>query len=176
MPTLTVIQGPDRGRTFEVEAESSTIGRDASCEVPLRDPGVSRRHAVLVQKGGRCLLQDSGSHNGTQINGARVKTAVLQTGDQIRVGNTMLVVGVPQAEGTLVDHRGLPIRVDTEGRVESSITATAPTTGDPHLAFVGGENMAEMRTSIVGLRALYRIAEMLAHGRTSTACSRTSWT
>jgi two-component system, NtrC family, sensor kinase len=73
------------------------------------------------------------------------------------------VVGVPPVEGTLVDHRGLPIRVDTEGRVESSITATAPTTVDPQLAFVGGENLAEMRTSIVGLRALYRIAEMLAH-------------
>jgi two-component system, NtrC family, sensor kinase len=164
MPTLTVIQGPDRGRTFEVEAESSIIGRDASCEISLRDPGVSRRHAVLAVKGGRCLLQDSGSHNGTQVNGARVKTALLQTGDQIRVGNTTLVVGVPQAESALVDHQGLPIRVDTEGRVETSITATAPTNVDPQMAFVGGENVAEMRTSIIGLRALYRITEMLTRG------------
>jgi two-component system, NtrC family, sensor kinase len=164
MPTLTVIQGPDHGRTFEVETESSIIGRDPSCEVSLRDQGVSRNHARLELRGGRCFLHDSGSQNGTFVNGSTIKVVALQPGDQIRVGNTTLVLSVPEGSSTLVDHRGLPIRVDSEGKVESSITATAPASADPHLAFAGGENLAEMRTSIVGLRALYRIAEMLAHG------------
>ena len=164
MPTLRVIQGPDHGRTFDIEGENAVIGRDPSCEVSLRDPGVSRDHAHLELKDGRLILKDSGSSNGTLVNGVRSHETAIQTGDQIRVGNTILAVGLPPADGALVDERGLPIRVDTEGRVESSITATAAASADPHLAFAGGEDMAEMRTSIVGLRALYRIAEMLVRG------------
>jgi len=163
MPTLTIIQGPDQGKTFEIDGKTATIGRDPSCEVSVRDPGVSRRHARLELQGDHYILKDLGSSNGTHINGVRTRESAIQPGDQIRVGNTLLTVILPTAEGTLVDHRGLPIQVDTEGRVDSSIMATTTASGDPHLAFAGGEDMAEMRTSIVGLRALYRIAEMLAH-------------
>jgi signal transduction histidine kinase len=164
MPTLTVIQGPDHGKTFEIDGETSIIGRDPATEVPLRDPGVSRHHAKLELRGDHYVLKDAGSSNGTYVNGVRVSETAIRTGDQIRVGNSLLTMGLPPPEGTLVDHRGLPIRVDTEGRVDSSIMATAQASGDPHLAFAVGEDMAQMRTSIVGLRALYRIAEMLAHG------------
>jgi signal transduction histidine kinase len=164
MPTLTVIQGPDRGKTFEVDGETGVIGRDPHCEISLRDPGCSRAHARLVRKGTRYVLVDAGSANGTYINGIRVSEAEIEAGDQVRVGNSILSVGRPTEDGTLVDDRGLPIRVDTEGRVDSSIMATAPAGADPHLAFAGGEDMAQMRTSLVGLRALYRIADMLAHG------------
>ena len=163
MPALTIIQGPDHGRTFEVDGLIATIGRDPECEVALRDPGISRHHARLDCQNGRCVLKDLGSANGTFVNGMRIKDADVQVGDQIRVGNTLLTVSQPAGETDLVDHRGLPIRVDTEGRVDSSIISTASPSEDPHLAFAGGEDMAGMRTSIVGLRALYRIAEMLAH-------------
>ena len=164
MPTLTVIQGPDHGRTFDLDGAMSVIGRDPACEVSLRDPGVSRHHARLeMQEDHRILLRDVGSANGTFVNGVRVAEASIQPGDQIRVGNTLLTMGRPLADGALVEHRGLPIQVDTEGRVDSSIMATASASGEPHLAFAGGEDLAEMRASIVGLRALYRIAEMLAH-------------
>jgi signal transduction histidine kinase len=164
MPTLTVIQGPDHGRTFDVDGISSIIGRDPSCEIALRDPGASRQHARLELQGDRHILRDLKSSNGTFVNGVRVQEASIQPGDQIRVGNTLLTMGRPLADGAQVDHRGLPIQVDTEGRVDSSIMATTSASGDPHLAFAGGEDMAEMRASIIGLRALYRIAEMLAHG------------
>jgi signal transduction histidine kinase len=164
MPTLTVIQGPDHGRTFDVDGASSIIGRDPASEVPLRDPGVSRHHARLDLQGDRHILRDLNSSNGTFVNGVRVVESNIQPGDQIRVGNTLLTMGRPLADGAQVDHRGLPIQVDTEGRVDSSIMATTSASGDPHLAFAGGEDLAEMRASIIGLRALYRIAEMLAHG------------
>jgi len=162
MPTLTIIQGPDHGRAVEVDGVTLTLGRDPLCEVPLRDPGVSRRHARLELQGDRYILQDIGSSNGTFLNGVRIEEAAIHPGDQIRVGNTILTVGRPTADGEVVDDADLPIRVDSEGRVDSSIMATATAVDEPHLAFAGGEDMAEMRTSIVGLRAVYRIAEMLA--------------
>jgi signal transduction histidine kinase len=163
MPALTVIQGPDQGKRFDLNGETLLIGRDPACDVALRDPGISRHHARLELKGNRYALKDAGSANGTFVNGLRITESALQTGDQIRVGNTVLAMGLPPAESAPVEHRGLPIRVDTEGKVDSSIMATAAASGDPHLAFAGGENLTEMRTSIVGLAALYRIAEMLAH-------------
>ena len=164
MPTLTVIQGPDRGKAFEVDGVSTLIGRDPVCDVYLNDPGVSRHHASLEIHGNSHVLKDAGSANGTLVNGVRVQESPIHAGDQIRVGNTILTVGRPMPEGTLVDHRGLPIRVDSEGRVDASIISTETASGEPHLAFAGGEDMAGMRTSVIGLRALYRIAEMLAHG------------
>ena len=161
MPTLVVVHGPDHGKSFDINGDSLVIGRDPSCDVSLRDPGISRQHARLELKGNQYILKDLGSSNGTCINGVRVTESSLRVGDQIRLGNTLLAVGAP--ESTLLEHRGLPIRVDAEGKVDSSIMATTAVSGDPHLAFAGGENLAEMRASLVGLAALYRIAEMLAH-------------
>jgi len=161
MPTLAVVQGPDHGKAFDVNGSTLVIGRDPSCDVPLHDPGISRQHARMELRGDHYVLKDLGSANGSYVNGMRVTESSLQPGDQIRVGNTILALGGP--ESTLLEHGGLPIRVDTEGKVDSSIMATAAASGDPHLAFAGGENLAEMRTSLVGLAALYRIAEMLAH-------------
>jgi signal transduction histidine kinase/pSer/pThr/pTyr-binding forkhead associated (FHA) protein len=163
MPTLAVVQGPDHGKAFDINGNSLVIGRDPSSDVQLRDPGISRHHARLELRGDHYVLKDLGSANGTCVNGVRVSESSLRAGDQIRMGNTILAMGVPAPESTLVEHRGLPIRVDTEGKVDSSIMATAAASGDPHLAFAGGENLAEMRASLVGLAALYRIAEMLAH-------------
>jgi two-component system, NtrC family, sensor kinase len=162
MPTLTIIQGPDQGRTFEIDGASSTIGRDPQCAVPLRDPGVSRNHAFIELRGDHYVLRDAGSANGTYMNGARITEVGIQPGDQIRIANTIFAVAYPPAEAPVENYQGLPIQVDTEGRVDSSIMATATASGEPHLAFAGGGDMAQMRTSIVGLRALYRIAELLA--------------
>jgi len=161
MPTLVVVHGPDHGKSFDINGSSLVIGRDPSCDVPLRDPGISRHHARLELKGDHYILIDLGSSNGTCVNGVRVAESSLRAGDQIRIGNTLIAMGAP--ESALLEHRGLPIRVDSEGRVDSSIMATTAASGDPHLAFAGGENLAEMRASLVGLAALYRIAEMLAH-------------
>jgi two-component system NtrC family sensor kinase len=161
MPTLAVVQGPDHGKAFDINGSSLVIGRDPSCDVFLRDPGISRQHALMELRGDRYVLKDLGSSNGTYVNGMRVTESNLRPGDQIRMGNSILAMGGP--ESTLAEHAGLPIRVDTEGKVDSSILATTAASGDPHTAFAGGENLAEMRASLVGLAALYRIAEMLAH-------------
>ncbi|MCX5655490.1 MAG: ATP-binding protein [Planctomycetota bacterium] len=163
MPTLVVVRGPDHGKAFDINGNSLVIGRDPSADVPLRDPGISRHHARLELRDDHYVLKDLGSANGTFVNGVRVSESSLQAGDQIRIGNTILAMGVPAPDSALVEHRGLPIRVDTEGKVDSSIMATTAASGDPHLAFAGGENLAEMRASLVGLAALYRIGEMLAH-------------
>jgi len=62
----------------------------------LRDDKVSRIHASLERLGrGSYLIWDCGSINGTAVNGKRVNSASLTTGDEIQVGNTRILIEEP---------------------------------------------------------------------------------
>jgi DNA-binding NtrC family response regulator/pSer/pThr/pTyr-binding forkhead associated (FHA) protein len=68
------------------------IGRAADAEIRLEDASVSRQHAILSMEGGRAVLRDLGSQNGTHVGGVRVAgERALRTGDVITVCNTQLV-------------------------------------------------------------------------------------
>ncbi len=51
---------------------------------------VSRKHAVLVQRDGRWLVEDQGSLNGTFVNRKRVDMAQLDDGDELQIGKYRL--------------------------------------------------------------------------------------
>ncbi len=64
-----------------------TIGRAAGCELALENvPTLSGRHLSLHNRGGRLLLRDEGSRNGTWVNGCRVRRAWLRDGDIVVAG------------------------------------------------------------------------------------------
>ncbi len=66
------------------------IGRSSGCHLVLGDDTVSRRHAELRLEGGRWLLRDLGSANGTLVNGRRVVEAEVRPGDVVRLGGARL--------------------------------------------------------------------------------------
>ncbi len=105
MAALYVIKGADEGKRFELNAPLMGIGRDANNAIWLHDTEVSRRHAELrtLPNGGHQLV-DLGSSNGTQVNNQLIKEVPLQVGDQILIGQTLMVyVGTqePQRRGEL---------------------------------------------------------------------------
>ncbi len=67
------------------------IGRGFAATLQLEDPGVSRRHALVVQRRGRTRILDDRSANGVYVNGRRVLEAELQHGDVIALGRVTLV-------------------------------------------------------------------------------------
>jgi signal transduction histidine kinase len=89
---LHIVQGPQRGRKFELPAhEPQMIGRSSE-SLPIVDATVSRRHAELTPDDGKWYLRDLHSANGTFVNGRRIEARVqLAPGDQIRCGSTTLV-------------------------------------------------------------------------------------
>ena len=90
-PALVVRSGGGRtGETFAPQGERTTIGRSPDCGIFLDDVTVSRRHAVLVQREGRWLVEDGGSLNGTFVNRERVETAELSDGDELQIGKYRL--------------------------------------------------------------------------------------
>src|SRR4051812_46172859 len=94
MITLVILQGPDKGRRFELPDAPVLVGRDSRA-LPLNDNTVSRRHAELrPNEHGEWILRDLGSSNGTYVNGQRADRLVsLKLGDQFRVGRTLIVFG-----------------------------------------------------------------------------------
>ena len=75
------------------DRERLTIGRRDSNDVALPwDSQVSRVHAELVRMGGDWVVCDDGiSHNGTFVNGERVRgRRRLRDGDAISVGDTLI--------------------------------------------------------------------------------------
>ena len=99
---LRVEAGPNTGRLYFIgeDRRSLTIGRGSDCDVSIPDAGLSRTHARLViapesqpKAGARifsCQLLDSGSSNGTFINGGRVDRHSLANRDLIEMGGVRI--------------------------------------------------------------------------------------
>jgi pSer/pThr/pTyr-binding forkhead associated (FHA) protein len=67
------------------------IGRGFAVDMRLEDQTVSRRHAIIVERGAETRILDDRSANGTFVNGRRVAEATLHDGDAIRIGRVELV-------------------------------------------------------------------------------------
>jgi len=84
---------PKEGRPFSIElaGKSMTIGRSAVSDLVLADTFCSGCHAMIYPSGESYAVQDSGSKNGTFLNGRRITTpVVLKPGDEILVGSTRI--------------------------------------------------------------------------------------
>jgi putative serine protease PepD len=91
---LTITSGADAGKTVQVQGNEFTIGREAGVDLVINDGKASRRHAAIRPlPDGRATLYDLGSSNGTFVNGQRVQSVLLQGGEQIQIGDTVLVPG-----------------------------------------------------------------------------------
>lgn len=93
MATLTITAGQPTqvGKSFVVENRPLSGGRDPGREIQLLDPEVSRRHFLIRPDNGQHVICESNSANGVFVNGQSIKQHTLQEGDQIRVGQTVLV-------------------------------------------------------------------------------------
>lgn len=69
---------------------SITLGRAVDCGYVIDDAAASRRHVRIVADGGQFRWKDLGSTNGTQLNGNPMLEGVLQHGDQLQVGETIM--------------------------------------------------------------------------------------
>jgi two-component system, NtrC family, response regulator HydG len=62
------------------------LGRDASNQLEVGDPAVSRKHCSVSEVSADVFeVTDLDSHNGTFVNGARVSRQTIQHGDRCRV-------------------------------------------------------------------------------------------
>lgn len=97
-PKLIIIAGPIQGSIFELTEDEVSIGREVSSQVRLADPSVSRRHTLIKRENDCFKIIDLDSFNGTYVNGVPVIEQPLNQGDQITIGDVMLLFLMEDAE------------------------------------------------------------------------------
>jgi two-component system, NtrC family, sensor kinase len=127
--SIRVIQGPDKGRTFDLRAGDNVVGRENGATIVLNDQTASRAHACINVNDGKSLLSDVGSANGTFLNGVKIAHPTgLKRGDQVRCGSTLLVYQGDAASSQVI---GEGVDIDENGMlVDSAIVATVPSSED----------------------------------------------
>jgi hypothetical protein len=86
---LIAAEGSLKGTPFVLAQRDYVIGRSGDIALPETDLKVSREHAKIRFENGAFVIYDMGSTNHTHVNGERVDRKLLQTGDQIGIGETV---------------------------------------------------------------------------------------
>ena len=91
MTILRVRSGADKGKTYEITGESTTIGREDDCAIQIPDQGISRKHSEIFRIGEMFFIRDLESRNHTFVNEKEIDEELLRIGDRIQIGTTTLV-------------------------------------------------------------------------------------
>ena len=97
---LEAVSGPLKGKLFPLAGGGLSIGRDPSNAISLLDSLVSRHHCVIHKDADGFRLQDLESRNNTFVGGVPVRERILLHGDQIRIGNSVLIFQGPNTESS----------------------------------------------------------------------------
>ncbi|MCA9621784.1 MAG: FHA domain-containing protein, partial [Myxococcales bacterium] len=89
--TFAFYEGDTLVRRETVAQDIVKVGKDPKSHLRVDDEAASRMHAVIEVQDDVTLI-DLGNEAGTMVNGARVNKCKLNPGDQIQIGNTLIVL------------------------------------------------------------------------------------
>ena len=131
---LIMRSGPTPGASFILEGDQLTVGRDATNEIVINDAEISRRHARLTFQGGKYVLEDLGSTNGTFVNGQRLAgPRVLKAGEVVQFGEQIMLV----FEATTIDAGATVVSPRVAVAVPSVPRPSTPVPPPPVAEYVG---------------------------------------
>jgi signal transduction histidine kinase len=164
---LLIIRGADEGKQFELADEVVSVGRDGASRIRLHDTEVSRRHAEFRKGPEGFLVVDLGSANGTFVNNERVQDRVLHGGDQVLVGQTLLVFSTGQAErADSADDLAEKISMISRGDVELSsaiIKTVGEAEGSRILSQPERAGSPWLKTALANLAIMYEASQAVSH-------------
>ncbi|MBX6312671.1 MAG: FHA domain-containing protein [Isosphaeraceae bacterium] len=165
MASLFVIQGADQGKRFELKPRPMAMGRDSSNPIRLLDHEVSRRHAELrpIDDTNAFRIVDLGSANGTYVNGRPVDQARLRPGDQVRLGQTVLLYseGSPPTERDLTERVDLLALAHPDDR--SAIVRSLPVGDGSHVLEAPTSAGEWLKVRLANLAVLYQTTQAISH-------------
>jgi pSer/pThr/pTyr-binding forkhead associated (FHA) protein len=86
MPRLVLLSEGLTGRTYDLKAEKTTVGRVEDNTFQIPDGSVSSHHCEILLRGSEVVIKDLDSTNGSFINGERITETVLKPGQILRLG------------------------------------------------------------------------------------------
>lgn len=84
-------EGPGAPQDFLLNRDSMVVGRLAEAEIRIHASSISRRHMLIERVGPEFRIRDLDSRNGVFLNGIKAHSAVLHAGDQIQIGDVLLI-------------------------------------------------------------------------------------
>lgn len=132
MPSIVILKAGE-STTHDLSRDETVIGRHPECNIQIDSNMVSRKHARVFRDGGRFLVEDLGSGNGTTVNGVRIFNATpLVHDDRIKLGPILLrfvdAAVAPGAELRVgrTERSGLaqPFNLDLSDDASPAITGT----------------------------------------------------
>lgn len=117
MAKLVVLSVGMTGRTQELKAEKTTIGRVEDNTFQIAEPSVSSHHCEVLLRGNEVVVRDLNSTNGSYINGEKVTEKVMKPGQILRLGQIEMRLETDAPPGpakkhldqTLVMQRGVSL-------------------------------------------------------------------
>ena len=86
-----VVQSPEqKGRSYELKVDKTTIGRVDDNTFQIAEASVSSHHCEVLLRGSEVVIKDLNSTNGTFINGEKISESVLKIGQTLRLGQIEL--------------------------------------------------------------------------------------
>ena len=138
MAKLVVLTQSMAGRSFDLAAERTTVGRVEDNAFQIAEPSVSSRHCEILLQGADIVIKDLNSTNGTFINGEKISEGVLKPGQTLRLGNVELKLDVPGAPAA-------PASAPSSPSASAPPPAPAsPPKKEPVKAATGGVNLNEI--------------------------------
>jgi PAS domain S-box-containing protein len=144
MAKLSVLNGPERGKTFELKDAVTLVGRAPDNDIQIKDSSISRNHLKISRKSNRYFIEDLNSTNGTFIYGRRVsagKEREVSEGLHIAIGKILISLGKVSAKEVSAE----PFKNSTE------ISGTAVLTADRRTPITATKN----------LELIYKVANVL---------------
>jgi hypothetical protein len=88
---LLMKAGALAGKQFILYRNPTVLGSSPKADIYLfKDAAIEPRHALIHNRGGRFEIEDCDTPDGTYVNGIPVQKRILQSGDQIVLGKTVL--------------------------------------------------------------------------------------
>lgn len=116
MAKLVLLSAGMTGRTQDLKAEKTTIGRVEDNTFQIAEPSVSSHHCEVFLRGNDVIVKDLGSTNGTFINGEKVSETTLKAGQILRLGQVEMRLETDAPSGspkklsqTMVMQRGVSL-------------------------------------------------------------------
>jgi pSer/pThr/pTyr-binding forkhead associated (FHA) protein len=131
MAKLVVLTQSMAGRSYDLAAERTTVGRVEDNAFQLAEPSVSSHHCEILLRSGDVVVKDLDSTNGSFINGEKITESVLKPGQTLRLGNIELKLEVPGAPAAPAPSKPPP---------------PPPPKKEPVKAAAGGISLSELET------------------------------
>ncbi|MFC1580306.1 FHA domain-containing protein [Thermodesulfobacteriota bacterium] len=119
MSKIYLLNGPLRGRSFDLKGEAMLLGRSSESDIQIRDHSVSRKHARILNKGDKLFIEDLGSQNGTWIEGIPVEQGEaleLHEGILVSIGNILFSLGKSYAQDGMVAQYSIDLSKQSDER------------------------------------------------------------